>query len=343
MDDSLIKSHLRQLESLPEGLLDIAPEAIHKLLPEPTLIHLTGKQTAPLFVSVLLHGNEPTGLTAIQMLLKKYRQQTLPRSLSIFFGNTQAAGFGLRRLEGQPDFNRIWPGTELPVSPETRMAEEIVAAMTARGVFASIDIHNNTGFNPHYACINRLDGRFLQLASLFGRLIVYFIRPKGVQSAAFAAHCPAVTLECGRPGQQHGVDHALEFIDSCLHLSELPQQPVRHQDIDLYHTVAQVKIDHSVSFSFERGNVDLLLDKELECMNFNEIPAGTRWGKVNNHLSTLPLLAMNENGENVGSDFFSLADNEIQINRKTMPSMLTLDERIIKQDCLCYLMERIQL
>ena len=331
MDDQL--NILRQLESLPDGLLDARPDEMHSLLPEPTLVHLPGKHSAPLFISVLLHGNEPTGFLALQTLLKKYQNQTLPRSLSIFFGNTQAASQGLRRLENQLDFNRIWPGTDLPASPETRLAEAIVSEMKARGVFASIDIHNNTGFNPHYACINKLDNQFLQLASLFGRLIVYFIRPKGVQSAAFAKICPAVTLECGRPGQQHGVEHALEFINSCLHLSEVPNHPVRYQDIDLYHTVAQVKVEGSVSFSFEQSDVDLLLDKDLECMNFNEIPAGTIWGKVNNkNLLTLPLLAINENGENVSTDFFSISDDELLMSRKTMPSMLTLDDRVIKQD-----------
>ncbi|MGR9044029.1 MAG: M14 family metallopeptidase [Gammaproteobacteria bacterium] len=344
MDDQLKALKLIQLDSLPDGLLDASPESVHSLLPEPTLIHLPGKQAAPLFISVMLHGNEPTGLLALQALLKKYQDQTLPRALSMFFGNTAAASRGLRRLENQPDFNRIWPGTELPASPETCLAERIFNEMKARHVFASIDVHNNTGFNPHYACINKLDNRFLQLGSLFGRLIVYFLRPKGVQSAAFATICPAVTLECGRPGQQHGVEHALEFLNCCLHLSELPDHPVRHQEIDLYHTVAQVKIKDSISFSFQQPDVDLLLDKDLECMNFNEIPPGTIWGKVNNNkLSSLPLLAMDENGENISTHYFSINDNELHINRKTMPSMLTLDERVIKQDCLCYLMERIQL
>ncbi|MGR9116109.1 MAG: M14 family metallopeptidase [Gammaproteobacteria bacterium] len=343
MDDILNTLKLTQLDSLPEGLLDASPEAIHSFLPGPTLVHLPGKHAEPLFISVLLHGNEPTGLLALQALLKKYQNQALPRALSIFFGNTKAASRGQRRLEGQPDFNRIWPGTELQNSPETSLAQEIFNEMKARNVFASIDIHNNTGFNPHYACINKLDNRFLQLASLFGRLIVYFVRPKGVQSAAFAKICPAVTLECGRPGHHHGVEHALEFINSCLHLTELPNHPVRHQDIDLYHTVAQVKIEDSISFSFHRDDADLLLDKDLECMNFNEVPAGTTWGRINNNLSTLPLRAMDENGTNVSADFFSICDDELQISRNSMPSMLTLDERVIKQDCLCYLMERIQL
>ena len=54
-------------------------------------------------------------------------------------------------------------------------------------MFASIDIHNNTGLNPHYGCVNRLDPPFLHLATLFSRIVVYFKRPLGVQSAAFAS------------------------------------------------------------------------------------------------------------------------------------------------------------
>jgi hypothetical protein len=83
--------------------------------------------------------------------------------------------------------------------------------MIRRGVFASIDVHNNTGLNPHYACVNRLDKEFLWLASLFGRLVIYFTHPKGTQTAAFAPFCPAVTLECGKPEHPYGVEHAFEY------------------------------------------------------------------------------------------------------------------------------------
>jgi len=332
---------IKQWDTLPGGLLETSPENLHTLLPEPTLIHLPGKQATPLFVSVLLHGNEPTGFFAIQAVLKKYAGQTLPRSLSIFFGNTLAARQNLRRLDGQPDYNRIWPDTELPDCEETRMAEACVEAMRRRGVFASIDVHNNTGLNPHYACVNKLDNDFLQLARLFGRLTVYFTRPKGVQSAAFAELCPAVTLECGRPGQQHGVDHAAEFIDGCLHLSELPKHRLPNQDIDLFHTVAQVKVDERIRFSFTDTDAELLLNGDLECLNFAEIAAGATFGRIKGE--TLPLIAQDENGKDVTGKFFRLHDRALQTTRPTMPSMLTLDERVIRQDCLCYLMERIHL
>ncbi len=333
-------SPLRQLDYLPDGLLTAKPDKLHSILPEPTLIHLYGKKTSPLFISVMLHGNEPTGLLAVQALLQKYQQQELPRSITLFLGNTLAAAQGLRRLHKQPDFNRIWPGTEYPESAETLMTTEIVEIMRNRNVFASVDVHNNTGLNPHYACINNLEHPFQQLASLFGRLIVYFIRPVGVQSGAFAKICPAVTLECGRPGQQYGVEHAFEFLDGCLHLTELPDHPVPAHDIDLFHTVAQVTMAENISYSFGRTDVNLQLNKDLEKLNFTEIPAGTSLGKVN-YIRTLPVIAKDELGNIVTDTFFSIENGQLFTKRPTMPSMLTLDERVIHQDCLCYLMERI--
>ncbi|VAX03454.1 Uncharacterized protein Clim_1224, partial [hydrothermal vent metagenome] len=53
------------LDQLPDGLLLCEARNLHRILPEPTLLHLPGQRPQPLFVSVLLHGNETTGLTAI--------------------------------------------------------------------------------------------------------------------------------------------------------------------------------------------------------------------------------------------------------------------------------------
>lgn len=330
---------LKQFDQIPSGLLDIAVEQLHSLIPEPALFHLPGKRPETLFVSVLLHGNEPTGFLAVQKLLQKYQDQILPRNLTLFFGNTQAARFNQRRLSHQPDFNRIWPGTPLPQSPETEWAREICQVMRQRQVFASIDVHNNTGLNPHYACVNKLDETFLHLGVLFGRLLVYFTHPKGVQSGAFAEFCPAVTLECGRPDQPYGVEHALQFIDSCLHLHEFPAHPVARQDVDIYHTVAQITVDEHVSFSFNDDSADLCLDQELERLNFTEIPAGTVLGVVK--VGRMPLIARDNDGKPITEQILKLVDGQVQIIKPAMPSMLTLNERVIQQDCLCYLMERL--
>jgi succinylglutamate desuccinylase len=338
----LTSPRLHQTDTLPERLSTIEPHELYTVFPQPTLLHLPGRSARPLFISVFQHGNEPTGFLAVQALLKQYENKELPRAISIFFSNVEAARAGLRRLDHQPDYNRIWPGTDASDGPETSMTWQVVDEMARRRVFASIDIHNNTGLNPHYACVNRLDRRYLQLANLFGRLVVYFIRPKGVQSAAFAELCPAVTLECGKPGQDYGVEHVLEYLDICLHLTTISDHPVAARNIDLFHTVAQVTIPEWVSFSFKDHAVNLRLATDLDHMNFTEIPARTVIGAVTHH-SAIPLLARHETGADVTADYFSINDDrQLVLKKNIMPSMLTLDERVIRQDCLCYLMERIE-
>lgn len=329
---------LRQIDTLPNEFLTARPEQMLELLGGPALVHLPGRREQPLFVSVLLHGNETTGLLAIQHLLQKYTGQELPRSLSLFVGNVEAAQSGLRRLAGQPDYNRVWPGSEEAACPEQRMMAEVVDIMQARQVFASVDVHNNTGINPHYACINIIDNRFMHLASLFSRTLVYFTRPRGVQSLAFSRLCPAVTVECGKVGQAAGVEHASEFLEACLHVSEIPEYPVAAHDIDLFHTVAIVKVPRAFSFGFADSQADICLVPDLDHMNFRELPAGFSLAHLNSPDAVLE--AWDEQGKDMAVRYFKADNGKLRTIRPVMPSMFTLDERVIRQDCLGYLMER---
>lgn len=329
------------LHALPAGFLDATAGDLHRRLPRPALIHLPGRRQPALFVSILLHGNEDAGLTAVQAVLKQHAGRELPRALSIFVGNVEAARAGLRRLDGQPDYNRIWPGTAHPPCAETAMAAAVVQAMRERGVFASIDIHNNTGLNPHYGCINRLTPAFLHLAALFARTTVYFQRPLGVQSLAFAELCPAITLECGKAGSAEGAAHAAALLDACLHLSAFPEHPVAAHDIDLFHTVGTVQVPHTVDFGFGETGADLMLDPSLDHMNFRELEPGTPLGTT--RLAMLPLSMTDEAGREVAAHYFELRRGRLLTRRRLMPSMLTLDARVIRQDCLCYVMERLPL
>jgi len=325
------------LENLPEKLLTTEASRLYQVLDGPTLIHLTGKRKQPLFVCVLQHGNEDTGLLAIQSLLQNYKGRELPRSLSIFISNVAAARYGKRHLEGQPDFNRIWDGEG---TPEHAMMRQILGIMRSREVFASVDIHNNTGTNPHYACVNKLDNRFFRLATLFGRTVVYFIKPQGVQSMAFRELCPSVTLECGRPGIERGIIHARDFVDACLHLAEIPDHPVAPEDIDIYHTIAIVRIPEGVSYSFGPGDADIEFPEDIDMLNFSELPTNSFLGWIRKD-SDVRLEVWDELGKESGNRYFSYENNELRTVQPVTPSMLTLDKEVIRQDCLCYLMERL--
>jgi hypothetical protein len=245
----------------------------------------------------------------------------------------------LRRLPQQPDFNRVWPGTELGEGDEVAMTREVVASMRQRGVFASIDLHNNSGLNPRYACVNQLEAEFLQLATLFSRTVVHFREPRGVQSAAFAELCPAVALECGHAGDAEGEARAAGVLDAVLHLAELPRHAPASTDIDLFHTVAIVKVPPEITLSFDGSPADLVFRADLDHLNFSEVPRGTALARVRRR-SGAPLWVPGDDGANRWRQFFEVRDEELVLRASLMPAMLTRSVAAVRQDCLCYLMER---
>jgi hypothetical protein len=337
----LTDTSLRERDDLPLSLLETEAAGLHAVLGGPTLFHLRGQREPALFVSVLMHGNETSGWDAIRRVLHRHLdgdEFRLPRSLSLFVGNTAAAALGVRHLPGQPDFNRVWPGSETSGTPEHEMMKSVMDRIADREMFASIDLHNNTGLNPHYACVNVLEHQSLHLASLFGRTVVYFVRPRGVASMAMAALGPSVTLECGKVGHDLGVAHAEDYLNACLHLSEIPSHPVARHDIDLYHTVAIVRVPPEVEFSFD-GPAALQFSRNLDSLNFRELPAGSQIAECES-VQGLPLDVRDEQDRAVTENYFARDGDRLVTTSAVMPSMLTCDPIVIRQDCLCYLMER---
>lgn len=332
---------LNELTQLPDGLLEKESNELYELLPSPTLIHLAGKNPEPLFVSVLQHGNEDTGWVAIRELLREYHDRQLPRALSLFISNVEAAQYRVRRLEHQIDYNRIWPGCDSTGTDEHRLMRQVWETMRARDTFASIDIHNNTGRNPHYACVNKLDNRFFNLAEMFSETVVYFIKPTGVQSLAFAQFCPSVTVECGRPGEGDGVQHAKRFVEKVLQQSEISDHK-DHEEMTLFHTVAIVKIPEHLTIGFDDDSRDINFVSNLDELNFIEQPSGTMLAKVHTQDNSI-IEAWSEGGQEIAQEYFTVENGRLLTCKHLMPSMLTRDVKVIRQDCLCYLMERMKL
>jgi succinylglutamate desuccinylase len=333
---------LNLFESAPAGFLDLPPNELFKVLPGPSLIRFQGEEDTPLFLATLLHGNEPTGIQAIQKLIKKYQAEgkLLPRRLDVFVGNVEAAKSSERRFPKQPDFNRVWDGGNLP---EHGLAREVLAFVNKSGAFASIDIHNTSGKNPHYSCVNRLDAPFVNLAHLFSQTLVYFTRPKEVLSNAMAGFCPSITIEAGQPGDSYGVQHVYEFLEKCLRMKQIPPNWNGKEDLYVYHTIARIRVPKNSRIGFDRnaGDKDFCFIDDLDQQNFSEIPANTLIGWRYN--PQMKLSVIDEEDEEVESRFIEYKDTEIRLKRAVVPSMFSTNERIVHQDCLGYLMERFAL
>ncbi|MEO1169866.1 MAG: M14 family metallopeptidase [Pseudomonadota bacterium] len=325
---------LDRIDYLPDGLWQAEPRDTCTIFPNPTLIELTGERPAPLCLTTLLHGNETTSFFVLRALAERYRDRPLPRSLTIFVGNVRAMAAGVRFLPDQPDFNRIWAEGDTPYH---RLVHEVADIARAQGPFASIDIHNNSGTNPHYGCVNALRPADLHLAAMFASIGVYYRNPPTTQSIAFSSFCPAVTVECGRSGDEAGIARAVDLVERTMRLDSFPDTPPPDDAMSLYHTLGAVLIDPDCDFAFGGETSQLSLRPDLETLNFTDLPADTQWATVRDPVS--PLRVVDEHGGDITAQFFVRDGDTIRLRRPATPAMVTQDRNVIRQDCLCYLME----
>ena len=328
---------------LPDGFLDTRPEKLCSLLKGPSIIHLKGKLEPPLFLATLLHGNEPTGLCAIQKYLKRFfingKLELLPRSLILFVGNVQASEKNLRLLPGQVDYNRIWNGEG---SAEHKMAQATLKYAESNSIFLCVDIHNTSGKNPHYSCVNKLDAKSINLARIFSSTLIYFTEPHEVLSLAFSKICPSITIEAGKPSEPDSEPHVLAFLGSLFELKSIPDN-LNGKQLKVFHSMVRIKVpDESIiEFRDQASEADFCFLRELDSLNFHEVPVNTLLGWRNN--LNKKLLVLDENNRDVAMDYLDYKGTEIRLKRSVIPSMISTDEKIVHQDCLGYLMEPCEL
>lgn len=348
-----VSLRLRYFDTLPAGFLDTPVTELHSLLGGPSLIHLPGPG-APLFVSTLLHGNETTGIDALQNLLREYADKPLPRALLIFIGNTAAAAQGRRLLTGQPDFNRIWPDAQGQPAPgidtdAAALAQAVMRTVLADKPCVALDLHNTSGRNPPHACINVMRGDCIELAGHFAQRVLYFTRPKGVLSMALAPYCTAVTVESGavdRPQHSELTQHYLKYVlehgapDTEGGGTQAPPQT----DVALYRSVARVEVADGQPFGMGADGPGLRFVDGIDGYNWREIPAGTLLASLKNTPAASlvgVLQARSPEGEDRVDEYLCLQAGRITTRRPLTPAMLSTDIDIIQQDCLCYFLERV--
>ena len=332
-----MKIPLKYLTEIPSKIVNLEVTQVREAFEAPTLIELEGRRKKPLFLSFLLHGNETTSFYVLKKLQAYVAKNPLPRSLILFIGNVYAAEEAMRFLPEQKDYNRVWSGG---AAKEHDLAEEIKEfARKKAPLFASIDIHNNTGANPFYACINHLKSPSVYLASLFTRTIVYFQSPRTAQSVAFSKICPSVTLECGQSGETAGIDKTYQYILDVMHMETLDHK-LKKGDVSIYETVGRIMINDHVDFDFSPIASELRFEEGFEKLNFTPLEEGSFFAHFNGTES--PIKVFNDYGEDVFDDYFMLKNGELRIKQEVIPSMFTKNKQVILQDCLGYIMKCVE-
>lgn len=333
---------LRIFDQPPAELWACSADELADKLGGPSLIRLPGRVPQPLFVSTLLHGNETTGWDAVRGMLGNGGEQTLPRALTLFIGNVHAARAGLRHRDGESDYNRIWRGG---TGPEHALASQVLAEIERERPVACVDLHNTSGKNPVYGCVHDLHENSLALARHFSNTLVLVNHPQSMLSMALSATVPAVTIECGKPGNPAVTARISAQLRKLL--EEIDSHPVTRpadtllEDPQLLRSVAQVRVPDEVSFSMGGADAELCLNADLERYNFREVASGTVIATIRSG-SDARLEAVDDNGVDIAKQFFRRQGDTLVAARNIVPTMFTPIERIVRQDCLCYLMESLQ-
>ncbi|MCX5739004.1 MAG: peptidase M14, partial [Proteobacteria bacterium] len=107
-----------------------------------------------------------------------------------------------------------------------------------------------------------------------------------------------------------------------------------------FHTVAIVKVPPEITLSFDGSPADLVFREDLDHLNFSELARGTALAQLRKR-DGAPLWVPGDGGANRWLEFFEVRDEQLVLRAPLMPAMLTRSVAAVRQDCLCYLMERL--
>lgn len=327
---------MQVLPQLPPQLLDCGARDLASALGEPTLLQLEGRRQPAVFLSVLLHGNETSGWDGVRRYLREH--DPLPRSIDLFIGNVDAAAHDVRVLPGQRDFNRIWRGAD---GDEGALARDLQDLVGDRNYYAAIDLHNNSGHNPYYTVLTDVDADNCGLALSFSDKAVLVEEPDSTLTHWFARRCPAVALETGPIGDPQCTERVYAYLERCLDADSIEAAPAGA--LDLYRALARVHVCEDVNISFETESTpgSLILTGGVEAVNFHELPAGTIFASTTRGLAEA-FRVLDPLHRDVTERFFEREGDDIVLRSPVTPAMYTTDPYVIRQDCLCYFMTRMQ-
>ena len=317
---------------LSAEILECTAIQLAEALNGPTLFDLSKPSKDPLFVSVLLHGNETSGWEAIRKLFSVSPKLSQTSSTLVFVGNVLAAKSGVRKLDDQPDYNRVWNGGH---AVEHRLAEDIVSFVRQKKPWCSIDIHNNSGPNPHYSVIADLNPATLALASAFSSLAIYAKQPTGTLTQAFSDFCTSIAIEAGMPTDPGGSESVRVFIEQLLSENQVVERS--SEFLKIFDNHIRVTMGSGSTY---KDRTFPELNPELDAFNFQNLPAGSLICNLKDH--SVEIRANDEELKDVTDDYLIVENSEVRLRRDVIMSMYTRDPSIATQDCICYFLRPIE-
>ena len=317
---------------LSPDVLECTAAQLASVLSGPTLFDLGKPDRDPLFVSVLLHGNETSGWEAVRKLFSRYPELTESSSVLVFVGNVLSAEQGVRKLDGQPDYNRVWNGG---TAAEHKLAEDVTAYVSSKKPWCAIDVHNNSGPNPHYSVITDLSPATRSLASSFSSLAILAKQPSGTLAQAFSEFCTSIAIEAGMPADPGSSERASTLMKQLLSEGKLVERS--SDSLEIFDNFVRVTVEPGVT---AKDHTFPKLNPELDEFNFKCLPAGSLVCSLRGH--SPGIRANDVELQDVTDQYFVIENSEVRLRRDVIMSMYTRDPLIAVQDCICYFLKSIE-
>ncbi len=351
MDRFQVSDTLRLVEAPAPGEIAEDPLAFLASLGGPVAWRVRGRDRSRVrVVTTLLHGNEPSGLLALQAWLRGGPEPAT--DVVCVIANVEAASlhpvFTHRMVPDRPDLNRCFLGPFEGV--EGGLARAILDLAAELKPEALVDLHNNTGHNPVYGVGTEPTPDILGLCSIFGRRFIWSHLELGALIEA-VPHCPALTVEVGKSGEEEANRAALEGLTRFVAAERLfdAGQGARSDAVGFDPAGVQV-LRMPMRAILEPGrrlvmatqphaDADLTMPDDLDHLNFETVAAGTRVGWVRGE--GCPLHLIDENGRDRAEEYFARVGDELVARRPFTPIMITVDAKVAASDCLFYVVHAV--
>lgn len=309
------------------------------LLKQPTWISQAGKDSSRCrMVVTLLHGNEPSGLSAIWRWLKS--GETPQVTTHFFIGSVDAAreppGFALRHFPDARDLNRCFNGPFDDIPGEIAWTLlRLIRSLTPEAV---IDMHNTSGSGPSFAVAVSDTPRHAALASLFTERMINTDVRLGALMELTSEHCPIVTIECGGAIDPESERIASEGLQRYLQQKDVLHEPETDWDLEILHRPVRITLQPGCNIAYSEApclESDLTLPPDIEHLNFGRVRAGTPLGWLG-WRGLASMKATDGHGNDLTAEVFEMRGQRLVAKLGLKLFMITTNPEIAASDCLCY-------
>lgn len=323
---------------VPENLGNSALEFV-KILGGPRCIFVPGiDHSRCRFAVTLLHGNEPSGVSAMFEILKEGWQPVCDMYLAVM--NVPAAitepVFSNRQLPGTRDLNRCF---KEPFSDDNgQLALALLELIKEKTPESLIDIHNTSGTGPSFGVAVYLDSKHDALVSLFTeRLIITEIRLGALMELSEIA-VPTVTIECGGADDPESNQIALDGLRRYFSKQQLFDLSAAPWPIEILHNPVRLELSVDLTMDYcesRNKQAELTLRADIERLNFGVVDASTVLGWADKQVLR-KMWVRNATSQEHIEDWFAIDNQALKPVRPMKLFMITGRSDIAKSDCLLY-------